>query len=124
MATHTKFLVEFTSITLAAVLALVYPTSGFALGMILVMGTRFALLGERADVWSARWLALVTGIALYWLATGVPFKWVVDLSRPAHPSTAFGNRPFWAWINLVIGTWLILTWRLHHKHRLANPKIV
>lgn len=46
MATHTKFLVEFTSITFATILALLDPSLGFPLGMILVMATRFALLGR------------------------------------------------------------------------------
>jgi len=56
MATHAKFLIESTSITFAAILAMLYPSPGFQLGMILVMVTRFALLGDRADVWSIRWL--------------------------------------------------------------------
>lgn len=124
MATHTKFLIEFSSLTLAAILALLFPAIGFPLGMMLVMVTRFAMLGERADVWSARWLALVTGIALYWLATEVPFKWAVELSQSLRTKPAVEAKPLWTWINLVIGIWLVLTWRLHHKHRLANPKIV
>lgn len=87
MATHAKFLIEFISITFAAILAMLYPSPGFQLGMILVMVTRFALLGDGADVWSIRWLTIVTAIALYRLATGAPFSWAIMLFKPATSQT-------------------------------------
>lgn len=71
---------------------------------------------------------IVTAIALCWLATGAPFSWAIMLFKPAtsqtYPSSVFEARPFWSWMILGAMTWLILVWRLRHKHALPKRPIV
>lgn len=109
MTAKTKFIIEASVLTLAAFLAIAYPSTGLPLGLILIAVAGFLVCEPEDQPRSARSLALLSLVALVLLATRLHFLPIAALCRT-------NDYPLVVWKLVLIALWWSRLRTLRRRH--------